>query len=89
MGTDTFEDLTEGLDSPYVKAAAITPHNTNELTTYTRAIYVGASGNISMTLVDDSSPVTFVAAQTGAILKVRAKIVRATGTTATSLIALV
>ena len=88
-GTDNFVDLQPGgLESPATKAVAITPHATNELAAYTRAIYVGGDGDIVMTLQDDSAAVTFVGALAGTILPVRAKVVVATGTTATNLVAL-
>lgn len=89
MGTDTFVTYAEGLDTPAVKAFAITPHATNELTTYTRGIYVGTAGNINMVLVDDSSAVSFVGAQAGTVIPVRAKRVLVTGTTADDLVGLV
>lgn len=70
------------------KCAAITPHNTNELTTYARAIYVGGTGDVTLIAAGDSAEVTFKAVPAGTILPVLTKIVKATGTDATFLVAL-
>ena len=88
MGTDSFVSYSEGLDTPAVKAFAITPHASTELTVYTRGIYVGGAGNINMTLVDDSAAVSFVGVLAGTVIPVRAKLVLVTGTTATNLVGL-
>jgi len=84
---DTFDKQATGLDSPASNAFAITPHDTNELTTVTRGIYIGAAGDIALTTVGGDS-VTFVGLLAGSILPVRANIVKSTATTATSLIGL-
>lgn len=76
------------LDASARKLAAVTPHDSNELAFVTKAIYVGGAGNVSVIAADDSTAVTFVGVPAGAILPVRAKIVRATSTTATSIVAM-
>lgn len=86
--TDNYSTLASGLDSPVKSGAAITPHDTNELSFVTRAIYVGGAGNIVVLLADDSSTVTFTGVQAGQLLPIRAKKVLSTNTTATSLLAL-
>ena len=73
--------------SPYSHGAAITPHDTNELTNVTRGIYVGGAGNVKVTTVDGDT-ITYVAVPVGTTLDVQAKIVFATLTTATNLLAL-
>jgi len=70
---------------------AISPHDVNELAYYTRAIYVGATGDVAVALVGDQpgASVVFKAVPVGTVLPVCAKLVKSTGTTATQLVALV
>lgn len=74
------------MDSPAYRAAAVTLHDTNELTPYARALYVGTTGNIAL-VTAGGDPVTFTAVPVG-ILPVRCKIVKSTGTTASNIVAL-
>lgn len=67
---------------------AITPHDTNELEWVTNGIVATGAGNISIVAVGDTTPVT-VPIAAGQVLPVRAKIIRATGTTATGIVALI
>lgn len=73
--------------SPVTNAVAVTPHNTNELSYVSRALYVGTGGDIAVTM-QDSGSVTFVDVPTGTLLPIRVKIVKATGTTASDIVAL-
>jgi hypothetical protein len=70
-------------------AAAITPSDTVKILV-TRGIYVGdaAACNITMTLNGDTVAVLFSNAQPGQILPFQAILVKATGTTCASLVAL-
>ncbi len=67
---------------------AVTPNDSTDLTYSTcRAIYVGGDGNIA--LVDGAgATVTFTGVTAGSILPVQTARINATGTTATSLVAL-
>ena len=77
------------LTNPAQKAAAITPHDSDLLAGgVCRGIYVGGAGNLVVTLADDSASVTFTGVAAGTIYPICAKIVKATGTTATNLLAL-
>jgi hypothetical protein len=73
---------------PAYKAAAVTPNNGADLPFVARGIYVGVSGDIKIDSAFGDSAVVFVGVPQGTILPVRAKRVYATGTTATSLVAL-
>lgn len=84
--TDDFASFSQGLDSPYRHAAAITPDDSTELTKVTRAIYVGVTGDVTL-LTAEGEAVLFKAAPVG-VLRVRARRVNATATTATNLVAL-
>lgn len=72
---------------PAANAAAITPHNTNDLAETTRAIYVGVSGDVTMDLFGTGTNITFKSVPVG-ILPVQVTRVYATSTTATDMIAL-
>ena len=74
--------------APASAAEAVTPHDTNALAEYSRGLYVGGAGNITCRLVDDTNDTVFTAVPSGAILPIRVSHVRATGTTATSIVAM-
>lgn len=76
---------------PAVKSFAISPDDSNDLVTGTRRIYVGGTGDIKLTLVDDDANhagVVLKAVPVGTMLEVAARRVYLTGTTATLLIGL-
>ena len=84
---DIFSRFRQDNFSPVSHAIAVTPHNTNELTYVTRAVYVGGLGDLKVTM-QDSGTVTFADVPAGTTLPIRAKVVFATGTTATDIVAL-
>lgn len=84
---DTFSRFQQDNFSPLTHAVAVTPHNTNELEYVTRALYVGATGDVKVTM-QDSGEVTFVDVPTGTTLPIRVTKVFATGTDASSIVAL-
>lgn len=84
---DTFSRFQQDNFSPLTHAVAVTPHNTNELAYVTRALYVGGTGDVKVTM-QDSGEVTFVAIPTGTTLPIRVKKVFSTGTDATDIVAL-
>ena len=69
-------------------AAAITPSDTVNLPNAAYAIYVGGAGNITLDTVGGETSVVFTALPVGTILTLAVKRVRATGTTATLLVAI-
>ncbi len=71
----------------FSKAVAVTPSDGADLASIAGALYIGGAGNLSLILADDSAAVTFNAAA-GDILRLKVKRVRATGTTATNIVAL-
>lgn len=70
------------------RAFAITPHNTNPLARVARAIYVGGAGAITCRPFGADADVVFSAAAAGSTIPLLVTHVRATGTTATGLVAL-
>lgn len=83
---DKFSAMSQSLTSPAGGAAAVTPHNTNELAIWSRGLYIGVSGDVAVTTVNGDE-VTFVGLAAGIIHPIRAKVVKSTGTTATSILA--
>ena len=82
---DTFANQTPGVSGPFLSAASVAPHDSNELTHVTRALWVGTAGNLAL-VTQDGSAITF--ANFGpAWLPGRIRAVKATGTTATDLVA--
>lgn len=85
---DEFSYLADRPTDPARNASAVTPHDTNALANVTKGLYVGVTGNITCRLVDDSADVVFTAVPAGAVLPIRVAYVRATGTTASNIVAL-
>lgn len=69
------------------RANAIVPHDVNDLAYVSRAIYVGGSGDVTLTTLNGDK-VAFKGLVAGSILPVRASRVWSTGTTATNLVGL-
>ncbi|TBG78610.1 hypothetical protein ELG76_04140 [Rhizobium leguminosarum] len=67
--------------------AAITPHDSTDLTYVTRGVYVGGAGNI-VAVDERNNPVTFTGVTAGTVLPIRVRRINSTSTTATSLVAL-
>ena len=84
----TAVDYSRGLiGQPASHAEAVSVHDTNELNAVTRALYVGAPGDVKVTMYGGDE-VTFVGVSGGTILPIRVKKVFDTGTSASSMIAL-
>ena len=78
-------------DSPAMDAAAVTPADTGTISKdgmACRALYVGNGGTVRVQMRGESGTVDFVNVQSGSVLPVAAQQVFATGTTATSIVAL-
>lgn len=74
--------------SPARYFSAVTPDNSNDLAYATRALWVGGAGNLSVIDLDGNT-VAFTGIPAGTLLPIRVARVRATGTTATNIVALV
>lgn len=85
---DQFSNLGDQVSAPATRAAAVTPHDGNALSDIPKALYIGAGGTLVARGVRDSADVTFTNLPDGTVLPFRASHVRATGTTATDIVAL-
>ena len=85
--TDVWAHLRNEEWGPAHHAVAVTPNDGADLTDTTRALYVGAAGDVKVDMYG-SGTVTFVGVTAGSVLPVRVDRVYSTGTTATSIVAL-
>lgn len=85
---DSFDDWRSALDSPAYHAAAVTPHDSTDLSTDARALYVGTAGNLSVETSGGESAVVFTAVPAGTVLPIRVSRVNSTATTASNIVAL-
>jgi hypothetical protein len=76
------------VSSPYTRGYVVTTHNTNPLSYNTRAVYIGGAGNITGRLVDDTADVLITGLLVGNVYHFAFSHIRATGTTATLIVAL-
>jgi len=77
-------------DSPTLPSRApftVAPHDTDPLPVLPRGIYVGVGGNVTLRGIDGLADVTYRNLPDASYIAVRASHVRATGTTASGLIA--
>lgn len=78
---------TDALTAPSRRILTVVPSDTQLLTLLPKALYIGGAGDLSLHTIHDEADVVFRNVPTGAILRVRASHVRATGTTASSFLA--
>jgi hypothetical protein len=83
---DAFESYQAGMESPASRWADITPHDTNTLANIPRAIDCAADGTVA--IVDGTGSEVTILLTAGQPYPVRPSIIKATGTTATGIIAI-
>jgi hypothetical protein len=84
---DRFQNNADSAAAPATAPFAIVPDDVNPLPWVPKGIYVGGGGTITLRGVGGSEDVTYRNLPDASYVAVRALYVRATGTTATSLIA--
>ncbi len=84
---DEFQNYAAGLTAPARDADAITPSDTTDLPSATRALYVGEAGDLQVQMVSGQT-VTLSNVQAGIVYPLRVSRVLAAGTTATGLVGL-
>lgn len=85
--SDPFSNQAAAVTDPARSAAAVTPSNSSDLPTVSRALYVGQGGDLRVTMADGAK-VTFPALPGGAIYPLRVARVHASGTSASGIVAL-
>jgi hypothetical protein len=85
---DRFDAQTDTVSQPAREAFAITPHASNEVDPLPKALFVGTGGNITLRAAGSGADVVFKNVASGQILDVRARYIRAAGTTAADIIGL-
>ncbi len=85
--TDEFEGSTQSVLTPSENAFPVVPNDSNPLPSVPKYLYVGGAGRVTLRTRDSAADVVFENVPAGAYLYVRASHVRATGTTATAIVA--
>jgi hypothetical protein len=86
---DNFKDAAgDMLVASSINPYAIVPHDTDPLPVVPKAIYVGTAGDVVLRGIGAAADVTFKNCPAGFMIVVRAAHVRATGTSASDLVAL-
>ncbi|MDE3080161.1 MAG: hypothetical protein KGI94_09050 [Paracoccaceae bacterium] len=84
---DSFKDFPNTPVSPVRDAVPVTPDDATPLSAMTRALYVAQAGDVAVTMAGGQD-VIFAAVPGGTLLPIRVTDVKATGTTASGLLAL-
>ena len=85
---DRFDSSTDSVSSPARDAFAVTPHDANPLPRLPKAILIGTAGTVTLRPVDSAADVALTVSA-GQLVPIRASHVRAAGTTAGQIVALV
>tara|TARA_R110002020_G_scaffold10961_3_gene41563 strand:+ start:4255 stop:4518 length:264 start_codon:yes stop_codon:yes gene_type:complete len=85
---DRFTDHAQSLNAPASHAFAIAPADGTDLVEVTRALYIGVTGSLSVTLVSGAE-VTLAGVPGGSFVPLRVRQVKASGTTASAILGLV
>ena len=85
---DEFQTLADSVSGPATRAAAVVPHDADPLPEIPKALYVGTGGSVTLRGIGGGADATFANVASGSYLLVRAQFVRATGTSAADIVAL-
>ena len=85
--TDNFSRQQTLTGDPATNAVLITPDDATDLVSVSRAVYVGTTGNMKVTM-QDSGTVLFTGIPAGTVLPIRVTRIWSTTTTASTIIAL-
>lgn len=88
MPIDSFASFVDSPMAPASRCFAVVPSDEAELAEITKALYIGTAGDVVLRAVEAAADVTFRNVPAGAMLDVRVRAVRATGTTAADIVGL-
>lgn len=84
---DPFASTQASITGPISNGAAVTPSDSTDLATSSRAIWVGTGGDVNLTTVENAT-VLLKNVPSGSLIPIRAARIRLTSTTATDIVAL-
>ena len=85
---DPFQNSADQVSAPATRAVTVTPHDTSPLADIPKALFVGTGGTLAMRGVAGTSDQIWKSVASGSVLPFRAQYIRATGTTASDILAL-
>ncbi len=85
---DPFADTLDQLTAPATAARPVTPDDANPLADIPKALFVGTGGTLVLRGLADGADAVWKNVASGSIVPLRARFVRATGTTAADILAL-
>lgn len=88
MIKDQFENYIDSPVAPAESCFAITPSNSQDLEIATKALFIGTGGDVALVPIRGTGPVVFRNVQSGSIIDVRVRAVKASGTTAENIVGL-
>jgi len=88
MTTDLFAAAADSPMAPAERCFTVSPSDSLALPIATKALFVGTGGDVKLRSVNSSEDVVFRNLPDAAVIDVRVSAVRATGTTASDIVAL-
>jgi hypothetical protein len=83
---DRYANIGDDLFGPASDGAAVSPSDSQNLAVASKRLWIGGAGNVALVTVKGAA-LTYTAVPAGTYLNVRAQQVKATGTTATNIVA--
>jgi len=85
---DQFQFTADAVSAPATRVVAVVPSDTQPLADVPKALWVGTGGSIVVRGMGGGTDATLKNVPSGSVLPLRAQYVRATGTTAADIVAL-
>jgi hypothetical protein len=87
MANDGFVQTNDSVENPSRNPYSVTPSDAVELPIIPKRLFIGTAGNVTLRGIGAQADVVYKNVANGVYLDVRPQYVRATGTTATDIIA--